>query len=133
MIKNYEKPMVFVNDEFAEGVYMASGVGSACYTASGNITQRPETGRPTYVIQLNGRHDAADGHTNDAQTVTVSFNQAVTFVSCSGRLVSGDGTATIVLAYNYHQNAHDNIGLGNLEVKSAASLSISGVTISDNH
>lgn len=55
----YEKPMIFVNDDLSEGVYMASGAG--CYTAWGNIHQTPEIGRGTYVIQLDGLHNAGDG------------------------------------------------------------------------
>lgn len=133
MSKSYEKPVILVNDDLAEGVYMASGSGSACYSASGAIRQVPETGRNNYVIQLNGTHHATDGHSNDAQTVTVSFNQNVTYVSSQGSLSSGSGTSTLVLAYHYHQNANDNIGLGDLVVESGPGLSITGVTISDGH
>lgn len=132
MSKIYEKPMIFENDDLSEGVYLASGA-SGCYTAWGSIHQTPQIGRGTYVIQLDGKHNAGDNHSNDEQTVTVSFNQTVTYSSSSGTLLSGSGTSTIVLKYNYHQNAYDNIGLGNLSVESEAGLQIVGVTISDGH
>lgn len=127
----YEKPTIIVDTDFSEGVYMASG---SCYVASGYITQRPETGRGNYCIQINGRHDStgSDRHTNDAQTITVTFNQNVTH-SSGGRLQSGNGTTTLVLAYTYHNNATDNIGLGDLYVESSAGLSVISVTISDGH
>lgn len=133
MNKMYEKPMILENEEFFEGVYMASGANSSCYSSEGFIRQTPETGRDNYVIQLNGRHSATDGHTNEAQTVTVSFNIPVNYISSGGSLVSGSGTSTIVLAYNYHQNANDNIGLGDLIVTADTGLVLSGVTISDGH
>ncbi len=133
MKKVYEKPMILTNDDLSEGIYMASGVGSACYTAWGRIEQTPSTGRGNYVLRLDGKHAATDGHTNDAQTVTVSFNQPVTYVSSSGTLVSGSGTSTIVLNYTYHQNSNDNIGLGNMTVESDAGLALVGVIISDGH
>ncbi len=72
MKKSYEKPSVMQNGSFTEGVYMASG----CYTANAYIHQTPETGRETYVIQVNGKHDTT--HTVDKQTLTISFNQNVT-------------------------------------------------------
>lgn len=137
----YEKPRVLKNDDLSEGVYMASGTdnssdtGSACYTACGTKTQSPQTGRGTYVFQLDGKHNSTttDSHTNNAQTVTVSFNQKVTYGSSSGTLVSGNGTSKLVISYAYWQNATDNIGLGNLSVESESGLLLTGITISDGH
>lgn len=131
-MKRYEKPTILVNEELAEGIFMASG---DCYTASGYITQSPQTGRGTYCIQLNGKHNSSgsDRHTNDAQTVTVNFNQAVTYTSSGGTLKSGNGTTSLVLTYSYHQNSVDNVGLGSLYVESEAGLSLVSVVISDGH
>lgn len=127
----YEKPMLRVNEELTEGIYMASG---SCYTASGYITQSPQLGRGNYVIHLDARHDSlsSDKHTNDAQTVTVNFNQVVTHVN-GGSLKSGNNTSTLVLGYSYHQNATNNIGLSDLIVESDAGLSVVSVTVSDGH
>ncbi|MBP7176823.1 MAG: hypothetical protein KBA53_11515 [Thermoclostridium sp.] len=131
----YEKPRVLKNDDLSEGVYMASGTGSACYTAWGTKTQSPQEGRGTYVFQLDGKHNSTttDSHTNNAQKVTVSFNQKVTYGSSSGTLVSGDDTSKLVISYAYWQNATDNIGLGNLSVVSESGLLLTGITISDGH
>lgn len=126
MKKSYEKPTVLTNGSFTEGVYMASG----CYTANAYIHQTPETGRETYVMQVNGRHDTT--HTVDRQTLTISFNQVVTYVSSQGKLISGDGTNTLIIEYGYHNNPTDNIGLGDLEVKAGDGLEITSVSITDD-
>lgn len=126
-MKSYSKPVVMVDNGLAEGVYAASGAG--CYTASANIHQKPETGRGDYRIQVNGVH-AAD-HTKEAQTLTISFNQEVTYSSSNGTLASGATGTVLVINYTYHQNPSDNIGLGDLVVTSDAGLAVTGVQITD--
>ena len=126
-MKQYSKPIVSVDNGLAEGVYAASGAG--CYTASAHIHQTPQTGRGDYRIQVNGQHKA--DHTRDAQVLTISFNQNVTYVSGGAGLISGDGTPTLKVKLTYHQNQTDNIGFGDLVVTSEAGLAITGVSITD--
>ena len=118
-MKNYVKPLVLENDEIAEGVYAASGSfavgGSDCYDVTGYVHQKPEIGRETYKFQINGVHKA-DHHT-DYEQLIITFNQPVTFVFAQGECVEGNGTTTLKIDYHYHNNAEDNIGLGDLEVK----------------
>ena len=95
---NYESPVILRTEELAEGVYLASG----CYTASAYIHQTPQSGSGEYRIQVNGQHSA--DHTKEAQTLTISFSLPVTYTSSGGSLVSGSGTNTLVINYNYHQN-----------------------------
>lgn len=76
-MKQYSKPVVSVDNGLAEGVYAASGAG--CYTATANIHQTPQIGRGDYRIQVNGQHHS--DHTKEAQTLTISFNQPVTYSS----------------------------------------------------
>ena len=123
-MKNYVKPIVLANEELAEGVYAASGGDfvDGCYKTSAEIKQWPETGRETYVIQFDARHET--NHDSTHQRLVITFNQAVTYVWSSGTLTGGDGTTTLYIDYDYHNNTTDNIGLGNLEVKSASGLSI---------
>lgn len=90
MVK-YSKPMVIVDQGLAEGVYAASGTG--CYTVTAKIHQTPQTGRGDYRIQLNGKHDA--DHTREAQVLTISFNQNVTYVSGGAGVIDGNGTPTL--------------------------------------
>ena len=126
MVK-YSKPMVIVDQGLAEGVYADSGAG--CYKASAYIHQTPGIGRGDYRIQLNGKDDA--DHTSEAQVLTISFNQNVTYVSGGAGVIDGDGTPTLRIKLGYHQNPSDNIGLGDLVVTSDAGLAITGVSITD--
>ena len=101
MTKNYTKPIVTIDSGMAEGVYAASG----CYTASAYIHQTPENGRGDYRIQVNGKHNA--DHTKEAQVLTISFNQNVTYVSGGAGLISGNETTTLKVKLAYHQNPTD--------------------------
>ena len=114
-MSKYVKPVISLDEGMAEGVYAASG----CYTTSAYIHQTNETGRHDYRIQVNGKH--ASDHTRESQTLTISFNQNVEYVS--------GGTSLIKLSY--HQNPNDNIGFGDLIVKSDEGLAITGVSITD--
>lgn len=126
-MKQYSKPVVSVDNGLAEGVYAASGAG--CYDASAYIHQTPETGRGDYRIQVNGHHNS--DHTKEAQVLTISFNQNVTYVSGGAGLISGNGTSTLTIRLSYHQNPTDNIGFGDLVVTADAGLAITGVSITD--
>lgn len=135
MKNKYEKPTVVLNEELAEGVYMASGsvVDNDCYTVSAYIHQKPEIGRGDYRIQVNGVHAAANGHHSGEQVLTLTFNQPVNYSWSNGALVSGDGTSSIKIKYNYHNNASDNIGLGDIVVTADDGLTITGTVLSCNY
>lgn len=124
-MSNCVKPVVSLDEGMAEGVYAASG----CYTVTTNIHQKPETGRGDYRIQVNGVH-AAD-HTKEAQTLTITFNQEVTYSSSNGTLVGSNTGTTISIGYTYHQNPNDNIGLGDLVVVSDPGLEVVSAKITD--
>ena len=126
MVK-YSKPMVTVDQGLAEGVYAASGTG--CYTVTAKIHQTPQIGRGDYRIQVDGQHHA--DLTKEAQTLTISFNQPVTYSSSSGTLAGAATGTTLTINYTYHQNPNDNIGLGDLVVVSDPGLSITGISITD--
>ncbi|WP_448862136.1 hypothetical protein [Dorea sp.] len=129
-MSNYSKPMISIDNGMAEGVYAASGDASkGCYTANAHIHQTPQNGRGDYRIQVNGVHSA--DHSNEAQILTISFNQNVTYQSSQGTLLSGNGTNTLKISYNYHQNPNDDIGLGDLVVTADTGLAITGVSITD--
>ena len=121
----YRKPIILTNDSLFEGVYAASG----CYTATAYIHQKPETGRGDYRIQVNAKHDA--DHTNKTQWLHISFNMPVKYGSSQGSLVSGDGTSTLVIQFNYNQNQSDNIGFGDLAVEADQGLAITAVSFTD--
>ena len=124
-MKKYSKPTILVNDEYSEGVYVASG----CYTVTASIRQDNQIGRTDYRIQVNGKHDS--DHTRDAQTLTVSFNMPVEYKTSSGTLQGASVGTTIVVKYNYHQNPTDNIGLGDLIVSAEQGLQITSISLAD--
>ena len=129
-MSNYSKPMISIDNGMAESVYAASGAASTgCYTAKAYIHQTPQTGRGDYRIQVDGVHSA--DHSNEAQILTISFNQNVTYQSSQGTLISGNGTNTLKISYNYHQNPNDSIGLGDLVVTADTGLAFTGVSITD--
>lgn len=134
-MKSYEEPVLVDNEEVFEGVYAASGsiAGSDCYTVTAYIHQTPEAGRGDYRIQVNGTHAAADGHHSGEQVLSLSFNQPVVYSSSNGTLLSGSGTSTIRIKYNYHNNANDNIGLGDVVVTSDPGLALIGYVLTCNY
>lgn len=133
----YEKPMIMANEDVSEGIYAASGAGAGdgedCYSVDAYIHQTPETGRGDYRIQVNGRHAAGDNHHSGLQTLLLFFNQAVTYKSSNGTLVDGDGSECISIDYSYHNNAYDNIGLGDVVVEADSGLAITGSVLICNH
>lgn len=123
-MKNYEKPIVMLNEDIAEGVYAGSG---DCYTFRIKKVQTPEQGRNNYKFQIDGTHNAIDGHHSTLRIVVVEFNQPVNYVSSLAADVSGNGTSVLTLTYDkgngsYHNNATDNLGLGDLVVTSEEGL-----------
>lgn len=134
-MKDYVKPVLVGNDEIFEGVYAASGsvAGANCYTVTTYIHQTPQEGRGDYRIQVNGKHAASDNHHSGKQVLTLSFNLPVEYQSSNGKLTSGDGTSKIEIEYGYHNNATDNIGLGDVVVKADAGLAVTGAVLSCNY
>lgn len=126
---NYIKPTVINNNNLAEGVYASSGaVNDTCYTVQARIHQRPETGRDDYRIQVNAQHNA--NHKCDGQLLTIHFNQPVQYISSNGTLVDNGGNY-VTIEYHYWNNPIDNIGLGDVVVKSTDGLTITWCTMTD--
>lgn len=118
-MKNYERPIVMINEDLAEGVYAYSGYCDGdCYTIKVAGHQLPEGQRLTHKFQFDADHiaDTTDGHCGSGQILVITFTKAVKYVNSNGTLLSGDGTETLAISYAYTQNAKDEIGLGDLEV-----------------
>lgn len=124
-MKNYKKPMIIVNDELSEGVYAASG----CYTVRTSVRQDQQEGRTDYRIQVDGVHKA--DHTNNKQTLTISFNMPVEYKFSNGTLIGLSTGTTLAIEYAYTQNRTDNIGLGDLVVSADQGLEVTSVTLTD--
>lgn len=134
-MKIYEKPILLINTDVSEGVYTFSGTsdGSDCYTVTTMIHQMLETGRGDYRIQVDGIHSAANGHHSDEQILILSFNQPVVYSYSNGELLDGNGTNTLRIKYDHHNNAYDNIGLGDVIVVSDLGLTINNAVFNCNH
>lgn len=129
-MKNYAKPVVLANADLAEGIYAASGADSTCYTVNARICQRPETGREDYRIQVDAKHNA--DHNCNGQLLTIEFNKPVQYISSNGQLDEIFGNV-IRIKYGYWNNPHDNIGLGDIVVKSTEGLEIMNAFIVDTN
>ena len=114
-MKNYVSPVIFDNEELAEGVY-ATGSGTGCWTVSENSHQSPEEGRLNWRFQLDARHVA--DHDSTAQEFVITFNIPVTFVDCrEGDCVSGNNTETLhVKRIHWANGNNESVGLGDLDV-----------------
>lgn len=127
----YSKPIIITHEDFFEGVYLSSG-DDACYKCKCYIHQRPETGRNDYRIQVDAVHNS-DGHHSSEQILTIGFNVPVKYVSSNGTLMGGDGSNTLKILYKYHNNAVENIGLGDVVVEANADLAITSCILDCNY
>ena len=73
-MKNYEKPVVLMNEELAEGVYAASGDGD-CWTLTYSVPQR--WNGEGMVIELVATHSTELQHLSLGTVVTVTFDQPI--------------------------------------------------------
>lgn len=132
-MKTYQKPIAYANQDLAEGIFMSSGdagFSTGCYSVSARITQTPAEGNPKYTIQMNASHSA--DHHSTAQILTLHFNLPVTYVSSNGAYQSGNGTTTLKIAYVYHSNNGDGIGLGDVYVSADPGLAVVGASLACN-
>lgn len=132
-MKNYIKPVLILNEELAEGVFSASGDVN-CYEFYSRIVQTPQLGNEVYTIQIDGRHNAQDGHHSSARTLTIHFNFPVVYVDGNASDVKENGnsltlTFTDGVGGAYHNNAIDNIGLGQVKVAAQEGLAIINTTV----
>lgn len=131
-MKNYEKPVVVVNEGLAEGVYASSGCLTATYEGGGAtvyIASRPQPNdlEQVYTIQVGGTHIMPEGdvHKSGTQTVYITFNQPVTYNGITSTTISSSNTNTL-------NNNNEGFGWGVTKVyySGEEELKIIGVTTS---
>lgn len=116
MMKKYEKPTALVNNDLAEGVYMASGVaGSDCYTADVIRESEPAVGKAYYTFRVKSAHSG--DHITDQEVVIISFNTPVKYHNSEGSLLEGDNTTTLRIGYGRHFNQSESNQFGIVEVQ----------------
>ncbi len=106
-MKAYERPIVLVNEELAEGVYAASGaateVSTDCWTVNVNRDQEDAGGYSTYRVAAT--HSSSVTHISTKTVVTVVFDGTVTSAEYEGFDVSVSGN-TVTLTRESHANAY---------------------------
>lgn len=130
-MKNYERPIVMINEDLAEGVYAASG---DCWTVS-HESKQDHNGQG-HVWEITIVHALNLQHISDASTVVLTFNYPI--VSASAQeyscTVSGN-TVTIYRerlgdAYTSGDTATYKVIASAADVDTTKALAITNATIS---
>ncbi len=120
-MKNYESPVIFDNEELAEGVYAtgSGGLGSDCYTQEFEFPQKPEEGRKYFVIKATCHHNAIDGHHSNNHTLILTFDRVVNCSyaqDCNGIRNYGTTVEIDYFGERWHNNPHEDIGLADIRI-----------------
>ena len=138
-MKKYERPVVLVNEDLAEGVYAASG--KSCWTANGAGKQTAVSSRGDFRFQINGVHHGEERHAASVY-ITFTFDQMVKEAEFCGYPIvsSGLSAGTKIVTFELTNlsggvNPTENFGGGALNVKSLdeslTSLELISVVIVD--
>ncbi len=104
-MKNYEKPMVMVNESVAEGVYAASG---DCWTTYSSSDPQPYVDG-YHIFQIICKHDNQVGHDVKSFTAVITFNDAITAVeNMNVGTASYSGNTVSIIRNNFGNG--ENIG-----------------------
>ena len=129
-MKNYESPVIFDNEELAEGVYATGSGGSlisgVCYNHRLYCTYNS---LGEHTITITGSHRA--NHQTDGQVLELSFDQIVTFQGTTdGGQPQGEQRGTkICIRYNNHYIEDDtSVAFGEIKVKTDNGVHCSNVT-----
>lgn len=124
-MNNYEKPMVMVNEELAEGVYAASG--SDCWSIS--VYTTGNVGSDFREVHIDGTH-TNPGHHNAYPSVSITFNQTITGVPSTSGLNCSYGGNSVTVSRNFGtSNGSENWGV-NITVSCASPSTLSVVDYS---
>lgn len=130
-MKKYEKPIVVINEELAEGVYAASG----CWTTSGASRQESVSARKDWRFQVNGSH-IDEAHAAKVY-ITFVFDQKITKAEFSGYTFQGMSTDTVVFELTNLAggvNRNESFGGAALNVtteEEVTSVTLKSITITD--
>ena len=137
-MKKYERPVVLVNEELAEGVYAASGANAiqvGCWTASGAGRQESVTARTDWRFQIDGYH-IAEAHAAKVY-ITFVFDQDISTADFSGYpKCSLSGKTAVFELSNLSGGVNGNEAFGgaalNVEtVNAVTAVTLESVTITD--
>lgn len=105
MIKEYMSPIVLVDAELSEDVYMTGSGSGDCWTMTTELVQR-NAGNGDTNFRVAATHSSGL-HISTETIVTITFNQPVSDVRFEGFDVSVNGNIA-VLTRTTHANAYGN-------------------------
>lgn len=135
-MKTYERPIVLVNEELAEGVYAASGAGSAdCWTIDPYSVQ--DWNGSHHVFEVKIVHSDTVEHISTASTSVLTFNSSVSDAYSEGNCSATYSGNTVTVVRTLHANAYKSgdVATYKVWVKAAdeattKALTCTGATIS---
>lgn len=92
-MKNYEKPVVLVNDGWSEGVFAASG-DPECWTIDPVSVQ--DWNGSHHVFEIRCKHSTSVEHISSATTVTLNFSAPLTDAYSEFECTYSGSTVTVV-------------------------------------
>lgn len=103
-MKKYERPVIVVNEELAEGVYAASGVTDGeCWTVDVQWAQTVDDNNVNFRVIAN--HPGTVAHISSASTVTIVFSHNVTSAKFEGFAADVNGNV-VTLTRASHGNSY---------------------------
>lgn len=129
----YEKPVVLVNEELAEGVYAASGVAD-CWTVSPKSVQ--DWNGSHHVFEVAIVHSDAVQHISTASTTVLTFNTTLTDAYSEGNCTAtySGNTVTVVRtlladAYQSGDNATFKVWVKGADEATTKAIACTGSSI----
>ena len=135
-MKNYEKPVVVVNEGLAEGVYAASG---AHWLLNVDDTTEvvPTEGKNIIKVEVVGNTGIVDDTNDKGVTVTLTFDQTVSvFFEDQGSATSVNGTNPVTIffgnAWCRHEGGNAQTLMCKIKVAPATAV-VTGKVVTCSH
>lgn len=129
----YEKPVVMVNDDLAEGVYAASG--ATCWSITGSSVQ--DWNGSAHIFEFHATHSTSVQHISNGFTAKITFNYNIASVNNQQGSATPSGnvvTATVPTfgnAYNSGDGKEFKLEVSTGDESTTKLLSITGMEIYD--
>lgn len=125
----YQKPVILVNDDLAEGVYAASGSSTDCWEVSGGSVQ--DYNGSHHVFEISAKHSTDVTHITTQVVYTFTFSAPVTNAYSESDFVTTFSGSTVTVTRNLHANGYnsgDNVTF-KVWVKAADEATTKGIAL----
>ena len=108
-MKNYEQPIIYNNEELAEGIYATGSGGQNCWSITYEIKQRNTNPYDPFVnIRIKGEHYAQ--HSSSAAEIKIIFDSPVRTGVFDSQIFDCNVTGnTVILRRNNHANGFGSV------------------------